>query len=117
MNIRKIILAGVCLTALTLPGLGLSEQPQAVIGGGPVPKAPLTEGVLNRIDTTKNILVISDMVYGFSALSLRVHGDGHFSGVTSLRPKQKIRFIYDLPKPGSTMDKPRIVTEIWLEKN
>jgi hypothetical protein len=89
----------------------------AGVGKGPMQKAPLESGVISRIDTTKSILVISDMVFSYSALSLVVHGDGRTSGVTALRPKQKIRFAYELSKPGSTAGAPRMVTEIWIDQD
>lgn len=74
-------------------------------------------GVINRIDTVRNQVVISDMVFGFSA-ALVVRKGGKLAGISSLKPNQKIRFISEFPKPGvSLLASPRTVTEIWIDQD
>lgn len=78
----------------------------------------LTEkGVINGIDMARGQMVINDMVFSFSAITLKVHTGNRVSGVTSLRPNQAIRFISGVRKPGSTLGSPRTVLEIWTDKD
>ena len=117
MVIRKTISAWICGFCLLSPRAGLAEPVKAETAKEAMQKAPFESGVISRIDTTKRILVISDMVFSYSALSLVVHGEGHTSGVTALRLNQKIQFAYELRKPGSTAGAPRLVTEVWIEQD
>lgn len=117
MMIRKTISVWVLGLYLFSPQIGLTEPTTAGASKAPMQEAPIESGVINRIDTTKNLMVISDMVFGYSALSLMVHKGEHTSGVTSLRPNQKIRFAHELRKPGSTIGAPKIVTEVWIDQD
>lgn len=114
---RKMLSAWACGFCLLFTQPGLADPAMAGTGKGPMQKAPIESGVISRIDTTKSMVVISDMAFAYSALSLAVHGDGLTSGVTALRPNHKIRFAYELRKPGSTAGAPRVVTEIWIDQD
>lgn len=72
-------------------------------------------GVINRIDKETGQMVISDMTFSYSPLTLVVHSNERTSGITALRPNQKIHFISGLRKPGSTVGAARTVTEIWVD--
>lgn len=72
-------------------------------------------GVINSIDRATSQMVISDMTYSYSAITLAVHGGGRTSGITALQPNQKIRFIGGLRRPGDTLGAARTVTEIWID--
>lgn len=72
-------------------------------------------GVIHSIDRGTSQMVISDMTYSYSVITLAVHKGGSTYGITALQPNQKIRFISGLRKPGSTVGAARTVTEIWVD--
>lgn len=114
MSVRKaltIMLSGLCLS---FSPAGFADDPQRGKGNA---QAPTQAGVINYIDPAKSRIVISDMVFGYSALTLKVHEGGRTSSVNSLKADQKIRFAYDLRRLGSTLGEPRVVTDIWIERD
>ena len=77
----------------------------------------IESGVINNIDPARSQIVISDIVFGYSAVLIKVHRNGRVSGITSLRPNQKIRYISGERKLGDSLGTSRTVTEIWIEKD
>lgn len=77
----------------------------------------IESGVINNIDSARNQIVISDIVFGYSAVLIKVHRNGRISGMTSLRPNQKIRYRSGVRVPGTSLGTSGTVVEIWVDKD
>lgn len=77
----------------------------------------IESGVINNIDPARSQIVISDIVFGYSAVLIKVHRNGRISGMTSLRPNQEIRYRRGVRMPGTSLGAPGTVMEIWVDKD
>ena len=79
----------------------------------------IESGVINNIDPARSQIVISDIVFGYSAVLIKVHRNGRISGMASLRPNQKIRYRSGVRMPGSSLGlgTSGTVMEIWIDKD
>ncbi len=110
------------LPALTI-GLSLLVQP--AVAKSPPQKGDAERnavsvdadsGVIGSVDAIKGRIMISDRTYVFSPLTLIVHEAGRASGVTSLRPNQKVRFLATQRKPGMPLTSTWAISEIWIDE-
>lgn len=112
---RKTIFAMAGYFLLLSPQLVVAEPTSKDSSSIKLIKDLVESGVINSINSATSQLVISDMTFSYSAMTLIVHRDGRASGITALRPNQKIRFLSGLRKPGNTLGAARTVTEIWID--
>lgn len=117
MIVRNLISTLVCGLCVLASSIGFAAPIPEGVGDAKATLGPTQSGVVGRIDSAINHIVINDMVYSYSPLTLVVHRSGHTSGVTSLQPNQKVRFIFELGMRGSGSSPARVVKEIWVDKN
>jgi hypothetical protein len=111
MNIAMLA----CVFGMLLPGVGF---PQSTVSqtSGESALYPTLNGMLERIDTSRSIVVIDDMKYSYSLLTLKVHKEDVRAEFNDLKAGQAIRFSFDLAAPGSKSGATRSVKQIWIEK-
>jgi len=117
MTLRKTVFALVGSLCL-LPYQTVTAEPAPTsIQETTAEEAQTESGVINSIAPARSQIVISDIVFGYSAVLLKVHRNGRMSGITSLRTNQEIRYKSGVRKPGASLGTSRTVTEIWIDKD
>lgn len=117
MILRKTVFVLVGSFCLPLCQAAIAASTLTSMQAATAEEEVMESGVINNIDPARSQIVISDVVFGYSTLLTKVYRNGRISGVSSLRPNQKIRYRTGVRLTGTSLGTSGTVMEIWMDKD